>query len=321
MNLTRSSGRLICIIDGGYSSYEFERKLFASHGYKLNLGRGKEERGPFPFEFARNAVGILLRDTLVGSDELDQMPALKAIVRYGVGYDNIDLEEAKKRGIRIANIQGYANHSVSDHALALMFACTRNIQGRRNGSFGKPGREEIFELHDKTLGIIGIGRIGSELARKATPLFKSIIACDPYKSETYMADLHVKKTGLDSLLQESHVISLHCNLTSETRYIINESSLKLAAQKPVILNTARGAVIQERGLLAALNSGRVHSAGLDVFENEPTGPAQTDLLNHPNVVSTPHVAWYSDYAMLNIHKRAAENMIGLLEGRKIEDEL
>ncbi len=119
------------IIDGGYSSYEYEQELFARHGYKLIMGRGKEERGPFPFEFARNAVGILVRDTPVGPAELDQMPHLKAIVRYGVGYDNIDLKEAKKRGIRIANVQGYANHSVSDHALALMFACTRNLQGNQ----------------------------------------------------------------------------------------------------------------------------------------------------------------------------------------------
>ncbi len=162
----------ITIIDPGYSSYFYEQELFARHDYELIVGKGKNERGPLPFELARDAHGILVRDTPVGAAELDQMPELKAIVRYGVGYDNIDLKEAKKRGIRIANVQGYANHSVSDHALALMFACTRNLQGDRSGSFGKPCREEIFELHDKTLGIIGLGRIGSQLALKAAPLFE-----------------------------------------------------------------------------------------------------------------------------------------------------
>ena len=311
----------IAIIDGGYRSYEFEQQIFASRGYELIFGKGKKERGPLPFEFARNAVGILVRDTPIGAVELDQMPHLKAIVRYGVGYDNIDLQEAKKRGVRIANVQGYANHSVSDHALALMFACTRNLLGGRAGAFGKPGREDVFELHDKTLGIIGIGRIGSQLALKAAPLFKSILAFDPYKSEAYMKDLLVKKTNLNDLLRESHVISLHCNLTSETRHLINESSLSQLGQKPVIINTARGAVIHEKALLDALDSGSIHSAGLDVFENEPTMPAQSALLAHPNVVSTPHVAWYSDYAMQTIHRRASENMIGLLEGGKVEDEL
>ncbi len=136
-----------------------------------------------------------------------------------------------------------------------------------------------------------------------------------------MDELHVKKTDLDSLLRDSHVISLHCNLSSETRYMIDESSLARLGRKPVIINTARGAVIHEKALLAALNSGAIHSAGLDVFENEPTGEAQSELLNHPHVVSTPHVAWYSDYAMQKIHTRASENMIALLQGKEVNDEL
>lgn len=311
----------ITIIDAGYRSYAYEQKLFARHGYELIKGTGKKERGSHHFKLARNAEGILVRDTPVGAAELDQMPELKAIVRYGVGYDNIDLEEAKKRGIRIANVQGYANHSVSDHALGLMFACTRNLQGDRKGSFGKPGREEVFELHDKSMGIIGLGRIGSQLALKAAPLFKNIMAYDPYKSESYMDELNVKKTDLNSLLKDSHVISLHCNLSSETRHMINEANLKRLGQKPVMINTARGPVIHEKALLSALKTGALHSAGLDVFENEPTGEAQSELLNHPHVVSTPHVAWYSDYAMQIIHARASENMMALLEGKKVDDEL
>ena len=311
----------ITIIDGGYSSFEYEEKLFSSHGYELFIARGKEEGGTHPFELARKAAGILVRDTLVGSAELDQMPDLKAIVRYGVGYDNIDLKEAKKRGIRIANVQGYANHSVSDHALGLMFACTRNLQGPLAGTFGKPGREEIFELHDKTLGIIGLGRIGSQFALKAAPLFKNIFAYDPYKSGSYMKQLKVKKVELGDLLRESHVISLHCNLSNETRHMINESSLSELGQLAVIINTSRGGVIREKALLAALESGALHSAGLDVYENEPTGPAQSGLLKHPHVVSTSHVAWYSDYAMKCIHTRASENMIALLAEREVDDEL
>ncbi len=311
----------ITIIDGGYSSYEYERELFRIHGYELSIARGKEDRGPRPFELAQKAAGILVRDTPVGSAELDQMPVLKAIVRYGVGYDNIDLDEAKKRGIRIANVQGYANHSVSDHALGLLFACTRNLQGKRAGSFGKPSREEIFELHDKTLGIIGLGRIGSQFALKAAPLFKNICAFDPYKSGSYMNQFKVKKVELGDLLRESHVISMHCNLSSETRHMINESSLSELGQVAVIINTSRGAVVREKAVLAALDSGALHSAGLDVFENEPTGPAQSGLLKHPHVVATPHVAWYSDYAMKCIHTRASENMIALLAGREVDDEL
>ena len=106
---------------------------------------------------------------VIDVDALDLMPHIKAIVRYGVGYDNIDVKAAKERNIRVANVQGYGNHSVSDHAMALMYACIRDIEGSRKGDFSKPAQKEIFELHEKTLGIIGIGRIGSQFSKKTSP--------------------------------------------------------------------------------------------------------------------------------------------------------
>jgi len=238
-----------------------------------------------------------------------------------VGYDNIDLEAARERQIRVANVQGYANHSVSDHAMALMFACTRNLLGNRPGSFGTPPREDILELHTRTLGIIRIGRIGSHLARKAAPLFKRTLAFDPYQSARHMKALNVQKVDFKELLGESHVISMHCNLTPETRHILNAQSIREMTRKPVVINTSRGPVVEESALLNALNEERLHSAGLDVFENEPPGEAQKALLSHPRVISTPHVAWYSENAIQTLQKRAAENMIGLLKGNPIEDEL
>jgi len=311
----------IAIIDTGYESYDCERQLFAAAGYELIIFQGKEKGGTRLFEFAKDAEGILVRDRKVGPAELELMPHLKAIVRYGVGYDNINLEAARERSIRVANVQGYAIHSVSDHALALMFACTRNLQANREGSFGIPPRKEVLELHHKTLGIIGIGRIGSQLALKASPLFKEIVAYDPYKSLEYMTRLNVTRVALPDLLRESHVISLHCNLTDETRHILDNSGFEMMAQKPVIINTSRGPVIDEQALLKALEDGTVHSAGLDVFEKEPPGKEQAELLGHPLVVTTPHVAWYSENAVKILQKRAAENMAGLLLGKQVDDEL
>lgn len=311
----------IAIINTGYKSYAYEREIFASHGYELIIFEGERLSGDQAFQFAKNAEGILVRDRKVGAREMDQMPLLKAIVRYGVGYDNINLEAARERKIRVANVQGYANHSVSDHAMALMFACTRNLMGNRPGSFGIPPREEILELHNKTLGIIGIGRIGSTFARKASPLFKRTLACDPYQSVSHMNGLNVQKVDLKELLMESHVVSIHCNLTEETRHMLNAHSFQEMIRKPVIINTARGPIVEESALLHALNEGKLHSAGLDVFENEPPGEAQQALLAHPLIVSTPHVAWYSENAIQLLQKGAIENMIGLLKGNPIEDEL
>ena len=137
--------------------------------------------------------------------------------------------------------------------------------------------DDIFELHDKTLGIIGLGRIGSTLSEKAAPLFKNIIGTDPYKPQRYFNRFPVRKTELEELLENSDVISLHCNLTHETTHLLNENTFNLMKKKPVIINTSRGETIDEKALLNALNSGKIHSAGLDVFENEPPTNAQQEF--------------------------------------------
>jgi D-3-phosphoglycerate dehydrogenase len=315
----------IAILDPGFPSYDYESALFKSQGYDLLIpevpAKPVEER----LADAKGSEGILVRGTRVGAGEMDLLRGLRAIVRYGVGYDNIDLKAAKERGIRVANVRGYANHSVSDHALGLMFACIRDLgsfpYGNRFPEFGKPVRSELFELHDKTLGIIGIGRIGSCFSRKASALFADTLACDPYKDETYIKSFGARKTALLEVLEKSHVISLHCNLTPETRHILNECAFETMKMKPVIINTARGPVIKESDLVTALENRQVHSAGLDVFENEPVGPAQKELLDHPRVVATPHIAWYSQSSIRELQKKAADHMVGLLKGQPVADEL
>jgi len=311
----------IAILNTGYESYSFEKELFSRNGYELIIYEGPREDKEQIYRFAQDAKGILVRELLIDDRALEIMKAVKVIVRYGVGYDNIDLKACRERSIRVANVQGYANHSVSDHALALMFACTRDVEGSRRGTFSKPSRPEMFELHDKTMGIIGIGRIGSQFSSKVFPLFQRVLAYDPYKSLEYMRNFGAEKVEFDTLLQRSHVISLHCKLTSETRHMLDQSAFEQMKEKPVILNTSRGPVISETSLLQALNSGVIHSAGLDVFEKEPPGEEQKPLLYHPHVVYTPHIAWYSSASIVTLQRKAAQNLISLLNGEEIEDEL
>ncbi|MBT6765887.1 MAG: C-terminal binding protein, partial [Prolixibacteraceae bacterium] len=236
----------------------------------------------------------------------------------------IDLEACTKFGVKAANVQGYASHSVSDHAMALMFSCTRgmwNTQNQLIEKFAAPPVEDIFELHNKTLGIIGLGRIGSELSKKAAPLFKNIIAADPYKSQDYFNRLLVKKVTLKTLFENSDVISINCNLTKETMHILNSETFKLLQKRPVIINTSRGETIDEKALLEALQNNKIHSAGLDVFENEPTNEKQQSLIDHPRTICTGHYAWYSDRAAQELQKRAAQNLVNFLNGKVVEDEL
>ncbi len=198
----------VVIFDSGYKSYAFEKDLFEGNGFKLKIHPTYEGEKSEKIEFAKDADGILVRHTRIDEEFLSKMKHLKAVVRYGVGYDNVDVEACTHFGVKVANVQGYANHAVSDHALALMFACARalwNTKGQITGTFAAPLVTDIFELHDKTLGIIGLGRIGSVLAKKTAPLFKEIIAVDPYKSQKHCNRFAVRKVDLTELLETSDV--------------------------------------------------------------------------------------------------------------------
>jgi D-3-phosphoglycerate dehydrogenase / 2-oxoglutarate reductase len=314
----------VIVLDSGYKSYDFEKELFEGNGFELNIYPTYDGEKAKKMEFAKEADGILVRHTRIDAEFLSKMKKLKAVVRYGVGYDNVDVDACTRVGIKVANVQGYANHSVSDHALALMFSCTRalwNTKEQITKKFASQPVEDIFELHNKTLGIIGLGRIGSVLAKKAKPLVKEIIAADPYKSQKYCNRFSVRKTDLAELLQTSDIISLHCNLTEETHHILNEVTFSEMRKKPVIINTSRGETIEEKALLNALNSGIIHSAGLDVYENEPPANSQNELINHPRTICTGHYAWYSDYAAVELQKRAALNLFHFLTGKEVEDSL
>ena len=312
----------IVVIDGGYESYEQEKQLLQDAGYELDIFQGERHDRDSKKSFIDNAVGMFVRWTSVDKEFLYGLDHLKAIVRYGVGYDNIDLDAATHHSISVANVQGYANHSVSDHALALMFSCLRALKSherRLSKDFGKPQRKDMFELYNKTLGIIGLGRIGSTLAKKARVLFKEVIAVDPYVDLQRFDQVGVKKVDFATCLDKSHVISIHCNLHDETFHLLNEHAFESMSQRPVLINTARGPIIDENALLKALQKDYLHSAGLDVFEDEPPLSHRNILLSHPRIVCTGHVAWYSLEASQDLQKRAAQNMVMMLNGKIPDD--
>lgn len=313
---------IVAIIDTGYATYDYEKELFPGMGYELKIFQGERVDVPAKQALAKKAEGLLVRDTPIGEEVFEEAPNLKYIVRYGTGYDNIDVDAATARGIKVANVQGYGNHSVSDHALALMFACIRGIPtGEKNvlTSFGKPPFTEVFELHDKTLGIIGLGRIGGTLSDKGRHLFGRVLATDPYISNEKFSQHGAEKSSLENLLESSHVISLHCNLTDETRHLLNKEAFGMMGQCPVVVNTSRGPVIDAEALLEAAIGNRIHSAGIDVYENEPADQRQEGLVSHPRIITTGHYAWYSDRAIGIMQKRAADNLAGMLRGEMIED--
>jgi D-3-phosphoglycerate dehydrogenase len=308
----------------GYNNYQYEKELFSQNGYDLKLYTGNPADRFEKARFASDATGILIRGTVIDTEFFKFAPKLKAVVRYGVGYDNVDIQEATRRKIKVANVQGYANHSVSDHAIALLYACTRSLtlgNQQIRTIFSRPPADDIFELHDKTIGIIGLGRIGKCFALKVRHLFKDVLASDPYIHDTEFKEAGAIKTDLRSLLTSCHVISIHCNLTEETNCLIDEAAFVQMKNRPVLINTARGPVVCQDALVEALNKNLIHSAGIDVFNDEPPTEKQEPLFNHPRAIVTGHYAWYSDASIKALQHRAADNLVKLLTGQYVEDQL
>jgi D-3-phosphoglycerate dehydrogenase len=157
------------------------------------------------------------------------------------------------------------------------------------------------------------------VCKKASPFFSQVLACDPYKPESHFNQLSAQRVGLDELLERSDVITLHCNLTGETKHLLSQMQFSKMARRPMIVNTSRGEVISEEALLNALNTGKIHSAGIDVFEDEPLTDKQSKLVNHSRTICTGHYAWYSDKSMTELQRRAAINLLNFLTGKEVDD--
>ncbi len=312
----------IKVLDTGFDSFEYEERLFKSHGYDFEIWPGDKGDVTGKTRFAADADGLLIRWTLINDDFLAKMNGLKAIARYGVGYENIDLEAVTRYHVKSANVQGYGNHAVSDHALALMYACNRMLPQGQNEIreiFGAAPDKRLLDFHECTLGIIGLGRIGGTLCKKAKPLFKQVLASDPYISDSRFDELGATKASLQEVMENSDVISIHCNLTDETQSLLNEHTFSLTKKCPIIINTARGPVIEQKALLKALERRQIFMAGIDVFNTELAHELPEQLLNHPAIISTGHYAWYSLQSHQELQKRAADNLLALLQGKMIED--
>jgi D-3-phosphoglycerate dehydrogenase len=251
---------------------------------------------------------------------MEECVNLKIIARHGLGLDNVDLEAATELGIPVT----YCRHtgeeaSVAEHAVALMLACARRLveadRAVREGRWGARVELVGLELRGKTLGVIGLGAIGREVARIARNGFgMRVVAYDPYAPEEAFREVGAERVGLEELLRESDFITIHVPLTPETRRMLDAERLKLVKRGAVIVNTARGAVVDERALCEALKEGRIAYAGLDVFEREP--PENSPLLSLPNVVLTPHVAAFTREALRRMDLANAEDLVRFFRGER-----
>ncbi|MCD6524511.1 MAG: hydroxyacid dehydrogenase [Thermococcus sp.] len=247
---------------------------------------------------------------------IEAAPKLKVIGRAGVGLDNIDLEAAKERGIKVVNSPGASSRSVAELAVGLMFAVARKIafadRKMREGVWAKKQCMGI-ELEGKTVGVIGFGRIGYEVAKIAKALGMNVLLYDPYPNEERAKEVGGKFVSLEELLKESDIVTLHVPLLDATRHLINEERLKLMKPTAILINAARGAVVDTEALVKALKDGWIAGAGLDVFEEEPL-PADHPLTKLDNVVLTPHIGASTEEAQMRAGVQVAEQIIEILKG-------
>jgi len=275
-------------------------------GYKTDLS--KEDLSNSIAEY--NAL-IVRSATQVNAELIDNMQSMEVIGRAGAGVDNIDVKSATRKGILVMNTPGGNTISAAEHTIALMLAAARKIPQANISLHQKKWDRKRFqgsELFGKTLGLIGLGKIGKEVALRAKAFGMKIIAYDPIVSAEVLQDMELQLVTLEEIWKNADVISVHTPLNERTKYLISYNELAQCKTGVMIINCARGGIVNEKNLLTALKEGKVAAAGLDVFENEPPD-FNLGLIQHPAVVSTPHLGASTEEAQQKVAVQIAEQIV------------
>jgi D-3-phosphoglycerate dehydrogenase / 2-oxoglutarate reductase len=257
---------------------------------------------------------------------LENIPRVKVISRYGVGLDNVDLDAAADAGIVVTHYPGYCTPEVADHALAMILALNRRIveldRSLREGAWVEHGPATrrillgpVHPLREQTLGIIGFGRIGQAVAERAKPFGLTIVAADPYIDPEIVRGAGAEPLPLDELLERADIVTIHCPLTPGTRGLIDAAALARMKPTALLVNTARGPIIDLPALAQALEEGRIAGAALDVVDPEPLA-AGSPFYQLPNVILTPHSAYYSERSVDVVRRETLHEALQVLRGKR-----
>ncbi len=299
----------VLITDFDYADVELERHVLEGAGLELITAQCRIEEDVI--EAGRGVSALLTQYAPITARVLAELPELRMVGRYGVGYDIVDVEAARERGVWVANVPDYGTEEVAVHALSMALALLRHLplydRDVKGGRWHPASTGPLFRLKNLTLGVVGLGRIGGTFARRASPWFGKTLGCDPYLGEDAWPE-GVKRASLEEVFSESLVVSLHPPLTEETREFIDRDLLGRMPEGSYLVNTARGGLVVMDDLLWALEEGPPAGAALDVLPHEPP-PPDHPLLSNPNVILTPHAAFYSLEAEEEVRRKAAQNVV------------
>ncbi|QOF75511.1 C-terminal binding protein (plasmid) [Aminobacter sp. SR38] len=269
-------------------------------------------------ELVRNADAILNCYAPVDADLIAAMQNCRIIARSGIGTDTIDIAAATAKGIKVTNVPDYCVHEVADHAVALMLSLMRGIHAgaaqTTSGGWNLDALRPMDRIQGKMLGLVGFGKIGSALATRARAFGMKVRFYDPYYSAEVPAEFHRDET-LEATLAQSDVLSLHVPLNASTRHLIRRETLGLVSKGTIVINTSRGGLIDTEALLAALDSKHLGGVGLDVLEVE-TGREAARFAPYPNAIVTPHAAFYSEAAIVELQTKCSEDILRALTGQE-----
>lgn len=308
----------VVVTDHQFGNVDIERSILAPIGAEVIDLQSKDPETVI--KHCGDADALLNLYAKLTPAVLKELKKCKIIVRYGVGFENVDLPAATNHGIYVANVREYGNDEVSTHAIALLLACARKIvqlnqavtQGRWDFTHLRP----LHRLQDnQTVGLVGFGKIARHVAKKAQAFGLTVLAFDPFVSVKEMAEEGVIKEELEALLKKSDYVSVHAPLNQSTYHLISEKEFRLMKPNAFIINTARGSVIDGKALSKAVKEQWIAGAGLDVMETEPPDAAEP-LLELDNVILTPHTAYYSEESLRVLRETASHQVVEVLRDKK-----
>ncbi|WP_245839282.1 C-terminal binding protein [Mycobacterium aquaticum] len=299
------------ITDHAFAGEQFERDAAAELGAEFDVYNVSTEAAAA--NAVRGADIALVNFAPMTESVLQQMNPGAVVVRYGIGYDNVDLNAARAQGIRVCNVPDYGADTVADHAVTVILALIRKVHlfSRAIAAGDWPSATALAPIRsmaETTVGLLGTGRIGMAVANRLLPFGFKILAYDPYANAESTAERGVTLVDLDELFERSNVLSLHAPATPETTGIVSTENLAKMPKGSFLVNTSRGALVDQDAVLEALNSGQLAGAALDVFVPEVL-PTDHPLRSHPNALLTPHAAFYSEQSLRDLQRLAAEEAL------------
>ena len=305
----------VAVTDHLFPSMDAEARMFGEMDTELVIGQCKGEDDVIAL--CRHADAILNTYARMTPRVIESLEHCRVIVRFGIGYDNVDVEAATRRGIMVANTTEYCIDEVADQAMAMLLACARGLfpAGRiaRDGTWDLAKMPVLRRLRGQTLGLVGIGQIGKAVAARAHGFGLRVLASDPYVDDASARELGAELVDLDTLLAAADYVSVHVPLMPATEGMMNAGVFAKMKPTAYLINVARGRIVNQADLVRAVQQGDIAGAGLDVLEREPpeAGDAVTRL---DNVILTPHSAWYSEEARADMRRRAVAQVVSVLKG-------